>query len=193
MIDLNDEVDTEPVQLTKTVTKEFRQIEWAEPEFVEIPSRHGLTIHARLYRPADAGDEPRPAVLFVHGAGYLQNAHKGWSNYFREFMFHTLLTQRGYVVLDMDYRASAGYGRDWRTAIYRQMGTPELEDLEDGVQWLVEHQQVDRGRVGVYGGSYGGFLTLMALFRSLICLPVVRRYGPSLTGHTTIMVIPARS
>src|SRR5262249_1643732 len=73
-----------------------------------------------------------------------------------EFMFHTLLTQHGYVVLDMDYRASAGYGRDWRTAIYRQMGHPELEDLEDGVAWLAAQKQVDPQRVGVYGGSDGG-------------------------------------
>jgi dipeptidyl aminopeptidase/acylaminoacyl peptidase len=70
------------------------------------------------------------------------------------------------VVLDMDYRASAGYGRDWRTAIYRQMGHPELEDLADGVDWLVRNRDVDRARIGVYGGSYGGFLTLMALFRT---------------------------
>jgi dipeptidyl aminopeptidase/acylaminoacyl peptidase len=65
----------------------------------------------------------------------------------------------------MDYRASAGYGRDWRTAIYRQMGTPELEDLRDGVEYLVTNCNVDRKRVGTYGGSYGGFLTLMAMFR----------------------------
>ncbi len=65
----------------------------------------------------------------MHGAGYLQEAHSGWSYYFHEFMFNTFLTRHGYVVLDMDYRASAGYGRDWRTAIYRQMGHPELEDL----------------------------------------------------------------
>jgi dipeptidyl aminopeptidase/acylaminoacyl peptidase len=112
-----------------------------------------------------AGGAHRPAVVFIHGAGYLQDAHYGWSFYFHEFMFHTFLTRRGYVVLDMDYRASAGYGRDWRTAIYRQMGHPELEDLEDGVDWLVRHHGVDRARVGAYGGSYGGFLTLMALFR----------------------------
>jgi dipeptidyl aminopeptidase/acylaminoacyl peptidase len=104
-------------------------------------------------------------VVFVHGAGYLQNAHQGWSGYFREFMFHSFLTRQGYLVLDMDYRASAGYGAAWRTAIYRDMGTPELEDLEDGVAWLVEEQGADRRRVGVYGGSYGGFLTLMALFK----------------------------
>ena len=80
-------------------------------------------------------------------------------------MFHTLLTRHGYAVLDMDYRASAGYGAEWRTAIYRQMGTPELEDLSDGVDWLVAEHGVDRGRVGVYGGSYGGFMTMMALFK----------------------------
>jgi dipeptidyl aminopeptidase/acylaminoacyl peptidase len=74
--------------------------------------------------------------------------------------------QHGYVVLDLDYRASEGYGRDWRTAIYRQMGHPELEDLLDGKKWLAEHAAVDPARVGVYGGSYGGFMTLMALFRA---------------------------
>ncbi len=106
------------------------------------------------------------AVVFNHGAGYLQNSHLGWSGYFREFMFHNMLAQQGYVVLDMDYRASAGYGRDWRTAIYRQMGTPEIQDLEDGVDWLVENLDVDANRVGTYGGSYGGFMTFMALFNS---------------------------
>jgi dipeptidyl aminopeptidase/acylaminoacyl peptidase len=80
-------------------------------------------------------------------------------------MFHHLLVEAGYVVLDMDYRASAGYGRDWRTAIYRQMGHPELEDLIDGIDWLAANHQVDPERIGVYGGSYGGFMTLMALFR----------------------------
>jgi dipeptidyl aminopeptidase/acylaminoacyl peptidase len=115
---------------------------------------------------AGAHSGKRPAVVFIHGAGYLQDAHSGWSYYFHEFMFHTLLTRRGWVVLDMDYRASAGYGRDWRTAIYRQMGHPELEDLADGVDWLVRNRDVDRARIGVYGGSYGGFLTLMALFRT---------------------------
>jgi dipeptidyl aminopeptidase/acylaminoacyl peptidase len=58
-------------------------------------------------------------------------------------MFHTLLTRAGYVVLDLDYRASSGYGRDFRTAIYRQMGEPELEDLADGVAWLVANRAVD--------------------------------------------------
>src|SRR6185437_11858235 len=62
--------------------------------------------------------------------------------------------------------ASQGYGRDWRTAIYENMGHPELEDLLDGVSWIVKNRDVDPKRVGVYGGSYGGFMTLMAMFRA---------------------------
>ncbi len=161
-----------PRRLTDTVSDEFLAHEWAKPEVVPILSSHSeQPIWSRIYTPsADTpgigSDGRRPAVMFVHGAGYLQNAHLGWSNYFREFMFHTLLTRLGYVVIDMDYRASAGYGRDWRTAIYRRMGEPELEDFADGIAWLVEHKNVDPGRVGVYGGSYGGFMTLMGLFRT---------------------------
>ena len=157
----------EPRQVTSTVSPEFQAFPWVEPEIVEVPSTHqDRPIYSRLYLPSDSSSEDlRPAVVFVHGAGYLQNAHFGWSGYFREFMFHTLLTQRGFVVLDMDYRASKGYGRDWRTAIYRQMGTPEVEDLSDGVRYLVAEHGVDPERVGVYGGSYGGFLTFMAMFK----------------------------
>lgn len=154
------------VQVSDTVSSLFQSFSWVEPEVVPIPStHHDRAIYSRLYRPTGDARARRPAVVFVHGAGYLQNSHLGWSGYFREFMFHTLLTQQGYVVLDMDYRASAGYGRDWRTAIYRQMGTPELEDLEDGVRYLAENENVDPARVGVYGGSYGGFITFMALFK----------------------------
>ncbi len=151
-------------RVTSTTSEAFRSRAWVEPLLVDVPSRHGGTIRARLYLPPEPAAGPRPAVAFVHGAGYLQNAHAGWSYYFREFMFHSLLASRGFVVIDADYRASAGYGRDWRTAIYRRMGTPELEDYEDCVDWLVEHHAVDRERVGVYGVSYGGFLALMALF-----------------------------
>ena len=104
------------------------------------------------------------AVIFVHGAGYLQNVHKWWSSYFREYMFHNLLTDLGYTVLDIDYRGSAGYGRDWRTGIYRHMGGKDLSDQVDGAKFLAAQHGVDPSRVGLYGGSYGGFITLMALF-----------------------------
>ncbi|MFT6899094.1 MAG: dipeptidyl aminopeptidase/acylaminoacyl peptidase [Paraglaciecola sp.] len=156
-------------RLTHTVSDAFLAVPWTVPDIVPVESSHTVEpIFARVYKPAETaedGDEKlKRAVIFTHGAGYLQNSHLGWSGYFREFMFHSLLAQQGYVVMDMDYRASAGYGRDWRTAIYRHMGKPEIDDLRDGVNWLVKHAQVDRQRIGTYGGSYGGFLTYMALF-----------------------------
>lgn len=159
------DVSSEPKRLTNTVSDAFLSIDWKAPSIVAVPSSHtDQPIYSRVYMPENVNAEKRRAVVFNHGAGYLQNAHLGWSGYFREFMFHNLLISQGYVVLDMDFRASAGYGRDWRTAIYRQMGTPEVQDLKDGVDWLVDNANVDRQRIGTYGGSYGGFLTFMALF-----------------------------
>ncbi|MFT6733068.1 MAG: dipeptidyl aminopeptidase/acylaminoacyl peptidase [Polaribacter sp.] len=155
-----------PKQLTYTMSREFLTKPWQAPEIKAIKSSEvEQPIYSRLYKPIKNTSEKRPAVMFVHGAGYLQNSHQGWSGYFREFMFHNYLTSKGYVVLDMDYRASKGYGRDWRTAIYQNMGTPELQDLKDGAKWLVDNMNVDAKKIGVYGGSYGGFMTFMALFK----------------------------
>ena len=156
-------------QVTTSPTDAWRTFRWIEPEVITYKARDGKDVYARLYTPEMIGaarDRTRPAVIFVHGAGYLQNAHKFWSTYYREYMFHNLLASLGYVVLDADYRASAGYGRDWRTAIYRHMGGKDLDDIVDGAKYLVDSQRVDPKRIGVYGGSYGGFITLMALFTS---------------------------
>ncbi|HUF48434.1 MAG TPA: S9 family peptidase [Vicinamibacterales bacterium] len=158
-----------PVQVTTTPTDEWRSFKWIDPKVITYKARDGVEVYARLYTPEMIGarrDRNRPAVVFVHGAGYLQNAHKYWSTYYREYMFHNLLAARGYVVLDPDYRASSGYGRDWRTAIYRHMGGHDLNDVVDGAKFLVETERVNPQRIGVYGGSYGGFITLMALFTS---------------------------
>jgi dipeptidyl aminopeptidase/acylaminoacyl peptidase len=153
--------------LTDTRSAAFKAQAWIQPEIVQVPSRHGAgSVWAKYYGPATPEPGRRyPVVMFVHGAGYLQNVHQRYPVYFREQMFHNLLVQRGYIVLDMDYRGSEGYGRDWRTAIYRNMGHPELEDYLDGLAWLAAERQGDIERAGIYGGSYGGFLTFMALFR----------------------------
>ncbi|MGH9260375.1 MAG: prolyl oligopeptidase family serine peptidase, partial [Acidimicrobiales bacterium] len=85
-------------------------------------------------------------------------------SYYREYMFHHLLAARGYHVLDLDYRGSAGQGRAWRTAVYRHMGGRDLDDQVDAARWLVRTLGADSTRIGIYGGSYGGFITLMAMF-----------------------------
>ncbi|MGE0441610.1 MAG: prolyl oligopeptidase family serine peptidase [Gemmatimonadales bacterium] len=151
--------------LTTSPTAEWLAFPWLAPDIVMVPASDGVEVPARIYRPEQLGARPNgAAVIFVHGAGYLHNVHNYWSSYFREYQFNHLLAQKGFVVLDLDYRASAGYGRDWRTAIYRHMGGRDLQDQVDGARYLNREFGVSFDRIGMYGGSYGGFITLMALF-----------------------------
>ncbi|RFZ81376.1 S9 family peptidase [Mucilaginibacter terrenus] len=151
------------VQVTNSISAEFKSYPWREPEVISFKNRYGSDIYARVYAPKNP-DPAKPAVVFVHGAGYLQNAHYWWSSYFREYMFNNMLVDNGYTVMDIDYTASSGYGRDIRTGIYRHMGGRDLTDQVDGVKYLVDKYGVNPKHVGLYGGSYGGFITLMALF-----------------------------
>lgn len=148
---------------SKAKSDEFKTYNWRDPEVITFTARDGAPVYARLYKPANPHPN-KPAVLFVHGAGYLQNAHKWWSSYFREYMFNNLLADNGYYVMDIDYRGSAGYGRDWRTGIYRHMGGKDLSDHADAVNYLVKTYGVNPKNIGLYGGSYGGFITLMGMF-----------------------------
>lgn len=156
---------SQPKQLTSGQSDAFKSYNWRDPQLIKFKAADGEMVPARLYVP-EAAKKNGAAVIFVHGAGYLQNVHKWWSSYFREYMFHNLLTDLGYTVLDIDYRGSAGYGRDWRTGIYRHMGGKDLSDHVDGAKYLVDNLGVNAEKIGIYGGSYGGFITLMALFNA---------------------------
>jgi len=152
-------------QLTTSPTKQWLSHKWIAPEIIEIPASDGARIPARIYRPEQMGAKPNGgAVIFVHGAGYLHNVHNWWSTYFREYMFNQLLASKGYVVIDADYRGSAGYGRDWRVGIWHHMGGRDLQDEVDASRYLEKTFGIPGSRVGMYGGSYGGFMTLMAMF-----------------------------
>ena len=165
--------------ITQSLNKEFASYPWRTPEFINFQAEDGQTVYARLYRP-QISENNGPSVIFVHGAGYLQNAHKWWSTYFREYQFNNLLVDNGYTILDIDYRGSAGYGRDWRTGIYRGMGGKDLSDQVDGARFLIDHYGVSPDRIGIYGGSYGGFITLMAMFKT----PDVFKAGAALRSVT---------
>ena len=159
-------VNSLPIQITaKGMSSEFKSYAWRDPELITFSARDGAKVYGRLYKPTKKTSN-KAAVIFVHGAGYLQNAHKWWSSYFREYMFHNLLVDQGYTVIDIDYRGSAGYGRDWRTGIYRFMGGKDLTDHIDAAGYLVANHGVLSNKIGIYGGSYGGFITLMGLFTS---------------------------
>jgi dipeptidyl aminopeptidase/acylaminoacyl peptidase len=158
-----------PVKLTGTSPESFNSIKWTEPKFIEIPSRDGKKIPAKIYLPPGHNAKAKqkyPMAIFVHGAGYLQNVINGWNNYYREFMFNDLLAKKGYVVLDIDYRGSAGYGRDWRTDVHDFLGGKDYDDHIDSIDYMVANYNVNPAKVGVYGGSYGGFMAGMLAMRA---------------------------
>src|SRR5207247_6919621 len=143
-------------QLTTSPTAAWLSFPWLKPEIIGIPASDGAQIPARIYRPAELAAKPNgAAVIFVHGAGCLHNVHKYWSTYFREYQFNQLLASKGYVVLDLDYRGSTGYGRDWRLANYRHMGGRDLQDQVEGVRWLQRSSGISPERVAIFVGSYG--------------------------------------
>ncbi|TAK57014.1 MAG: S9 family peptidase, partial [Bacteroidetes bacterium] len=154
-------------RLTGTIPDEFKQRNWIKPEIITFRSSDGRDIPAMMYKPLDFDSSKKyPVVVFVHGAGYLQNVVRGWSYYYREYLFHNRLTQRGYIVFEVDYRGSAGYGRQFRTDVYMHLGGKDLQDELEGLDYLAKLGYIDPARVGIYGGSYGGFMTLMGLMLS---------------------------
>jgi dipeptidyl aminopeptidase/acylaminoacyl peptidase len=153
-------------RVTISGSERFHRHTWVRPEIVAFPHPDGQPVWAALYRPARPNAQ-RAAVLHIHGGGYRQFAHRGWSVYgFANHVgfLHWLLEQ-GYTVLDFDYRGSAGFGRDYRTDIYRSMGVKDVDGAVAAVEYLVREHGIDRTRIGMYGVSYGGFFTLMSLFR----------------------------
>ncbi|HMT07656.1 MAG TPA: alpha/beta fold hydrolase [Pyrinomonadaceae bacterium] len=154
-------------RLSSTTPETFSKRTWNTPKFIDIPSRDGKVIKSKIYLPAGHDAKKKyPMAIFVHGAGYLQNTINGWNNYYREFMFNQLLTQKGYVVLDIDFRGSSGYGRDWRTDVYDFLGGKDFDDHIDAIDFMVKNYGVNQSKIGVYGGSYGGFMAGMLAMRA---------------------------
>lgn len=143
----------------------YKSYPWRTPKIFTFKDRDGENVYAEVYKPEKQA-ATHPGVIFVHGAGYLQDVDRWWSFYFREHMFMNMLCDQGYTVMDIDYRGSAGYGADWRTAIYRHMGGNDLADEVDGAKYMVKAFDVNPKRIGIWGGSYGGFMTLSAMFKT---------------------------
>ena len=158
--------DNSSLQITNTISEKFREVEWKIPEVITFPNEEdGTTIYALVYKPDDFDPKLKyPLICFAHGDGYLQNVTYGMSHYRDNFMVNTFFTQQGYVVLDVDFRGSKGYGKEFRNKTYHNLGKWELSDYISGINFLSKKGYVDKNRVGLYGGSYGGFVSLMAAF-----------------------------
>jgi dipeptidyl aminopeptidase/acylaminoacyl peptidase len=155
-------------RLTHTIPNDFSSRAWLLPEKLALRHADGTDVRSHVYLPRATSlahpDRARACVVFIHGAGYLQNVTDSMTEYAVNLMFHSRLARSGYVVVDVDYRGSQGYGSAFRTDVQYALGELELDDIRLVLDALAERGVVDPARVACYGGSYGGFLVLMALF-----------------------------
>jgi dipeptidyl aminopeptidase/acylaminoacyl peptidase len=155
-----------PVRLTDSMPRLIDKSALVEPQLVHYPGPDGQQVPAWLYVPTNL-DRTRkhPAIVWIHGDGVNQN-YDGWHvqrNYAVYYSFHQYLLQQGYVVIAPDYRGSIGYGRAWRQGVYMDVGGQDAKDAWMAVNHLKTLSYVDTERVGVWGLSYGGFFTLIAM------------------------------
>ncbi|MEM9183685.1 MAG: DPP IV N-terminal domain-containing protein [Pseudomonadota bacterium] len=133
------------------------------PEFGTLEASDGQTLNYSLLKPADFDpDRTYPAIVYVYGGPHAQVVNNQWG---RDFVFHQYLQQQGYVVFSIDNRGSANRGTAFEFPIHRQMSLVEVADQKAGAEFLKQLDYVDAGRVGIYGWSYGGYMTLMTLMQ----------------------------
>jgi len=129
-------------------------------EIVQVKAPDGAVLYARLIRPAGfQSDRKYPAVIFVYGGPHSQNVRNAWQG----LSLEQALAHRGFVIWQLDNRGSSGRGHLWEAALYRRFGDRELQDQQVGIKHLLAMGFVDEKRLGIYGWSYGGFMTLYAL------------------------------
>ena len=178
-------------QITNTINPKFTDVNWNVPEIITYKNNEdGQIVYGFLYKPKDFNPKKKyPLICFVHGAGYLQNVTKGFSPYGDNFMVNTFLTNQGYMIFECDFRGSMGYGKEFRNKTHRNLGYWEVSDYISGIDYLDNLGMIDKERVGIYGGSYGGFTTLMALFRhpeyfkAGVALRAVSNWGLYFSGN----------
>ncbi|HYL87039.1 MAG TPA: S9 family peptidase [Candidatus Angelobacter sp.] len=158
--------DAKSIRLTDSMPAEIDHSKFVEPQFVHYPGPDGQQVPAWLFVPKNLDKTKKhPAILWIHGDGVNQN-YNGWHvqrNYAVYYSIHQYFLQKGYIVLAPDYRGSIGYGRDWRTGVHMDVGGKDAKDAWMGGNYLKTLPYVDADHIGVWGLSYGGFFTLIAM------------------------------
>ncbi len=172
---------SEPIRLSSSMPAGIDHASFVEPQLVHYAGPDGQQVPAWLFVPRNLDrSKKHPAILWIHGDGINQN-YDGWHvqrNYAVYYSYHQYLLQQGYVVLAPDYRGSIGYGRDWRNGVYLDVGGNDAKDAWMGANYLKGLPYVDSDRIGIWGLSYGGFFTLIAMTDQ----PTLFRAGVDVAG-----------
>jgi dipeptidyl aminopeptidase/acylaminoacyl peptidase len=161
---------TRPSLAPETMPRDFPSRALVEPEQVVFSGADGLQIHGQLFRPRDIQPgQRRPAILFFHGGSRRQMLlgfhYLGY--YHNAYALNQYLASRGFIVLSVNFRSGTGYGLEFREALnYGARGASEFNDVMGAGLYLRSRADVDAAKVGLWGGSYGGYLTALGLARA---------------------------
>ena len=144
---------------------EFGNYHLQPVEFLTVPGADGTPLDAALIKPArfDASRK-YPVIVSVYGGPHVQQVRDAWGG--STFLWHELMADKGFLIFIVDNRGAAGHGHKFETPIYHHFGRAELADQLAGVKWLTRQSYVDGSRVGIWGWSFGGYLTCMAMLRA---------------------------
>lgn len=134
-------------------------------EFLSVKSRDGVLLNASIIKPPNYDAQKKyPVLVSTYGGPHAQVVHNSWGG--TTFLWHELMAQKGYIIFLLDNRGSAGRGHIFETPLHLRLGAQELADQRDGVQYLKSLPYVDASRIGIWGWSYGGHMTLHAMFEA---------------------------
>jgi dipeptidyl-peptidase-4 len=130
-----------------------------------VKSRDGVQLNASIIKPPDFNPQKKyPVLVYTYGGPHAQVVRNGWGG--ANFLWHQLMAQKGYIIFSLDNRGSAGRGHAFEAPLHFRMGAQELSDQRDGVKYLRSLSYVDANRIGIWGWSYGGHMTLHAMFEA---------------------------
>jgi dipeptidyl-peptidase-4 len=134
-------------------------------EFLTVPGADGTPLHAALIKPRDFDPGKKyPVLVYLYGGPGVQLVRDQWQG--ANFLWNQMMAQKGFVIFTVDNRGSSGRGHAFESPIYRRFGEAELADQIAGVNWLKRQSYVDGERVGVWGWSFGGYMTCLAMLRA---------------------------
>ena len=143
----------------------LKQYKLGTAELLQVKTRDGFEMEAMMIKPPDFDARKKyPVMSFTYSGPHAPQVRNGWGS--QTYMFHQLLAQKGYIIWVCDNRTASGKGMEATWPVYKNFGELELRDLEDGVAWLKSQPYVDGSRIGIWGWSYGGFMTSYALTHS---------------------------
>jgi len=134
-------------------------------EFLTVKSRDGVLLNASIIKPPDFTPQKKyPVLVYTYGGPHSQVVRNAWGG--ANFLWHQLMVQKGYIIFSLDNRGAVGHGHGFETPLHLRLGAQELSDQRDGVQYLKSLPYVDPNRIGIWGWSYGGHMTLHAMFEA---------------------------